>query len=538
MSNNKNKIIVVGLDGATFTLLEPFIDEGRMPNLRNIMNHGASGILKSTIPPVTGPAWSSFATGTNPGKHGAYDFVVRDKNNKLVVINSTLIRGKKIWNILSDHEKKVGVIHFPISYPPEKVNGFMISGFISPQNANNITYPQELYAEILREVGDYIVTTKAPTQKKWRKFTKKEIKDYVDGLMREEELRYKTFKYLKNKGKLDFMYLLFMSCDKIQHRFWKYLDNNETDYPRGEIYEYILMCYQQIDDILGDLLKEMDEDTSLFIVSDHGFCSKKKLFHINVWLGRNGYLSKNHKKIIIEKIKTTLGFKNEKFFTGLPMPVVKVFNFLHLHKTKAYAPTTWGAGINLKKRDGHGIFEKCEEYNSIRNELKDKLLVLKDEETGKNFIKAACFPEEIYHGPYVKDVSDIILCPEAGYLITDSLISLSGRDLVKVTNSDGDHHPDGIFIALDKRRINNGIRVNSIDMIDIAPTILYLLGVPIPSEMDGKIVSQIFKDSFLESNSPVYYDSFPEEKKLTEERVYTEEDEKYILDSLKNLGYL
>lgn len=541
MQSNKNKVIVVGLDGATFTLLEPLMNEGKMPNLKNIVENGASGILKSTIPPVTAPAWFSFATGKNPGKHGAHDFIIRDENNEMVVINSKRVKEKKIWNILSDYNKKVGIIHFPISYPPEKVNGFMISGFISPPNTDNYSYPPGLYSEILKEIGDYIFNVRVPVETRWHKLTSKEIKPFIDHLLKEVNLRYRALRYLMEKEKdWDFLYVLFMSTDKIQHVLWKYLDNREQMYPRGEIYEYALKCYRQIDEILGDIYKRIDDDTSLIIISDHGFGPKKKWFHINMWLEDNGYLTKNLKKLVTAKIKEKLGLKSGKCFEGVPAPTVRRTEFLNMQKTKAYSPnsSSYGIFINLKGRDKYGIVKPGVEYNSLKEELKRKLLDLRDEETGQKIFDNVYFSEQIYHGPYVKTSPDLILAPAEGYMVIDSFTPLAGKDnLVKIRSSEGYHRPDGIFIATGKN-IKKGAKIEDRSIMDMAPTILFLMNLPILSDMDGKVITSIFKDSFLKSNPLTFIDSQSVKTEKPDEKVYTEKDEKQILDSLKGLGYL
>jgi len=540
MQGNGNKVIVVGLDGATFTLLQPLMDEGKMPNLRKIIGNGASGILHSTHPPLTAPAWSSFATGKNPGKHGAHDFVIRNKNGDMVIINSKRIKGKKIWNILGEYNKKVGVIHFPISYPPEEVNGFMITGFISPPEAGNYTYPSELFSEILRETGDYIFNVKVPVESRWRKLSLEEVKLFIDKLCKEIELRHNTLKYLTKTREWDFLYVLFMSFDKVQHVLWKYLSGEEKDSRKKEIYKYALKCYKQIDDIMGDILEGIDDHTTLIIISDHGFGAKKKWFYINMWLEENGFLTKNTKKLIITKIKEKLGIKTGKYFEGIPAPTVRRHEFLEMEKTKAYSPnsSSYGIFINLKGRDKHGIVEKGEEYKQIRSELKDKLLSLTDAKTGNKIFDNVFFSEEIYHGPFVENAPDLILIPAEGYMVIDSLFNLYGKNLVKVKASEGTHRPEGIFMALDKKTIKKGIKIANINIIDITPTILYLMGLPIPSDMDGKVVTSIFKDEFLESNPLIFSDSTPETTEVKEEKIYTAEDERQIIGELKGLGYI
>lgn len=557
MRNNKNRVIVFGLDGGTFALLQPIMDVGKMPYMKQIIERGVSGILNSTIPPITAPAWTSFATGKNPGKHGIYDFVVKGSNN-MVMANSRMIIGKKIWNILSDHKKKVGIINFPISYPLEEVNGFMISGFISPLNAKTYSYPPELFSQI----GDYVINVKALEINKRRSPTKKEILQFIEKIMRAIELRYKAFRYLIEKNEWDFIFILFMEFDKLQHALWKYLEKDEPQYNKGEIYEYILKCYQRIDAILGEIFEEMDDKTSLIIVSDHGFCSKNKYFFINLWLNKNGYLNRNLTQLIIDKIKEKTGFKNNTILPSKITDVLRNFGlqkinahfsdlfippsheillrYINLLKTKAYCPSTSSQGIfiNLKNRDRYGIVEEGDGYNRIRKEIRDKLLALKDEETGKNIFENIYFSEQIYHGPALKYAPDLILSPADGYVLLSSLMNLYSKNLVKVTTSEGTHHPDGIFIAVDKKIIKNDLRIDNTNIIDIAPTILYLMGLSIPSDMDGKVVTSIFKETFLESNPPVFSDVKDDDFETTRDEVFTADDEKQIIDELKGLGYL
>lgn len=561
MQGNKNKVIVVGLDGGTFTLLHPLMDEGRMPHMKKIIERGIFGILNSTVPPVTAPAWTSFATGKNPGKHGLYDFVVRDNNNDMVMANSRMIMGKKIWNILSDYKKKVGVINFPISYPLEEVNGFMISGFISPLNAKTYSYPPELFSQI----GDYVINVKALEIKKGCKPTKEEIQKFIDENIRAVELRYKAFRNLIKGNEWDFLYVLFMEFDKIQHALWKYLDRNEIDYLNGEVYEYILKCYRRIDDVLGDILEKIDDKTSLVIISDHGFCSKKKYFFINLWLNKNGYLKRNLTQLLVDKLKEKSGFNSDEYLEKLRNKIAGFFKYsglqknkassndlfippsneillkyINLQKSKAFCPSASSDGIfiNLKYRNKYGIVEKGEEYERIRKEIRDKLLTIKDEETGNNIFKKVYLPEQIYHGASLRNAPDIIVSPVDGYVLLSSLMTLYSNNLAKVTTPDGTHHPAGIFMAIDKNIMKSGLQITDTNIIDIAPTILYLMGLPVPSDMDGKVLTKIFKDEFVKSNPLEFVEPTLEGAGVKGNNIYSSEEERQIMGELKGLGYI
>ena len=233
LTQDANKVIVVGLDGATFTILQPLIDEGLLPNLKYIIENGIWGELESTIPPYTATAFSSFITGKNPGKHGVFDFLVKDKNtSRKRTVSSTSIKSIKLWDIISLANKTVGIINFPISYPPEKVNGFMISGFLSPKNAENYSYPENLYNEIREKIGDYIIDVETPDI---QNLSEEEIYKLLRQLYYATLRRKQILLYLMKRYECDFLFVLFRSPDKIQHLFWKY----QSLYPH--LYEYIVV---------------------------------------------------------------------------------------------------------------------------------------------------------------------------------------------------------------------------------------------------------------------------------------------------------
>src|SRR5258708_11462961 len=151
-------VFVIGLDGATFDLIHPFIAQGFLPNLQSLISKGSYGELSSTIPPVTASAWTSFMTGKNPGKHGLFDFMQRRKNSYDLAPVSAFDRdGKAVWEIASELGKKCIVIGVPVTYPPTPLNGLMVTGMLTPRGAADYTYPPELKNEIAGAIGEYIV---------------------------------------------------------------------------------------------------------------------------------------------------------------------------------------------------------------------------------------------------------------------------------------------------------------------------------------------------------------------------------------------
>jgi len=153
---NQRRVMVIGLDGATFTLLEPLMALGVMPFLARFREESAHGELLSTMPPVTAPAWASFMTGVNPGRHGIYEFAHRQRGSlSQVPVNATFLQAPTLWQRLSDAGACVGVINVPLTYPPAPVNGFLISGLMTPRGARDFTYPRSLLGELEAHFGPY-----------------------------------------------------------------------------------------------------------------------------------------------------------------------------------------------------------------------------------------------------------------------------------------------------------------------------------------------------------------------------------------------
>src|SRR5712692_5865304 len=144
-----NKVVIIGLDGATFRTLQPWMDAGYLPTLKEMVETGVSGKLTSVVPPVTAPAWCSFMTGKNPGKHGVYYFTTREKGTgRDIPISAHARSGKTVWDLLSDSGKTVLVLNVPATYPPHPVRGVMIADFLTPKGKRDFVYPPALLDEI------------------------------------------------------------------------------------------------------------------------------------------------------------------------------------------------------------------------------------------------------------------------------------------------------------------------------------------------------------------------------------------------------
>lgn len=475
----KRKVLVIGLDGATFAILMPWIEQGKLPTLAKIKNNGVYGNLKSTIPPISSPAWPSFFTGNNPGKHGIFGFQNCNKKTMEAKINlGSEVKGKKLWEILSEEGKKVIVMNVTMTYPPEKVNGVLISGALSYEIS---VYPEKL-KPWLEEQG-YLVEGKG-----WMNTKKKEfLKDLYATTDKRVEV---AIKLMDKEPDWNFFMLLISGTDRIQHYLWKDMAEKNSRYG-----DALLNYYQHVDQLLGKLIKKAGRDTTIIILSDHGFGRLKKRVHIDNWLEKEGYIKVElTPKNILVRIQLYLSgiLKITKIseltrqiilFSGRKSSQLKPEKLeINFKRTKAFTCGYYDGQIYLNPNLSE------EEYKKTRNELIKKLSQLKDSSNGKKVFKKIYRKEEVYQGPYLDEAPDIVFLPADEYWVVGGF---NYPFLFENTQREtGRHKLNGIFLASGKK-IKKGIKIKKANLMDVAPTILKIFNIS-AKEMDGKIL-EIFR---------------------------------------------
>ncbi|MFC1984477.1 alkaline phosphatase family protein [Chloroflexota bacterium] len=512
MKLNKGKrIIVVGLDGATFDLIKPWAKEGRLPTFKKLMKEGTHGTLMSTTPYATIPAWPSFSTGTNPGKHGFYDFFKEKRNSYELTVEvapSRAVKQETLWHILSNHNKKVAVINVPSTYPPAKVNGYMVTGMLTPPNAK-YTYPAELQQELEAEVGKYNVFFSSRSTK--------DVDSFVNDLEQTLDSRLEVSLYLWEKKHPDFLMMVDNGTDRAEHELWRFVDTTNPLYKRRDIEEYgnpLLRYYQKVDQTLHRFVEILDEDTILVIMSDHGQGSLRKFVNLNIFLMEEGFMAM--KKEAMNKLRYFLfncGFSPHSLYNFLKhlgierwatdqishrvkLSLLHKFFFsssdIDWGKTRAFASGVTGAiTINVDGRQPQGNVKFGTEYSHLRSELVDKLYNFTDPETGEKVVSNVYTREHLYTGPYLNAAPDLVATACAGYEFFGMHGFSFSQAIRKTFGNSGSHRPNGIFIAIGQG-IKSGYEVKEANILDLAPSILKVIDIPIPNEMDGKVLGQIF----------------------------------------------
>lgn len=519
------QVVLCGLDGATFKILQPMMDQGLLPNLTKALAEGASGGCDSTFPPVTAPAWTTCVTGVNPGKHGVFGFFARDKVTlEPRYVSSSAIRVPTVWRLLSDAGRKVNVVNVPITYPPEKVNGNMITGFLTPKG-RSFAYPETLREEL--EAQGYRINSPAPSKGHiqieaglgW-------LADLHDVSRRRTE----TVLKLNRRNRPDFTMVVYMTPDVIQHHYYKYLDPREKLYDSAEaetLRPALHKCYQALDDAFGEYRESLGKDGLVMAVSDHGFAALEGRLYLNRWLAQEGYLKVRKASLaryeITRTARTRLARKFKKLNAVWGGPVAYKDSFMDLANSKALG----GEPIE------YAVYKLAED--APLKEIAVKLLALKDPISGDSLVEEVIPREEVYQGRWVENAPDLILrMNDDRFGLANRLWSRKPGIFRPMRGPSGMHAREGIVIlagdTVQQGKVHCGLQ-------DITPTVLYALGEPIPSEMDGRALTEAFRPEVTKLFRPQVVQQAMQVTGDTED-AYSTEDSEEVSRRLAELGYI
>ncbi|MFQ6104067.1 MAG: alkaline phosphatase family protein [Candidatus Glassbacteria bacterium] len=564
--NSRKKVLIVGMDGASPGLLFPWAQEGKLPNIARLIENGKHGTLLSTIPPATFPAWSSFMTGTNPGKHGLYDFTTRVKGSYAVeFVNSTYRKTPTIWKLLNEAGYRVGVMGMPSTYPPEHLDGFMISGFDSPVATGiegSFVWPGDLYGKIKREIGKYLITDFQELRigPGWHDRA-------LEGLQKTIERKEQIARFLLQNEDVDVFCVLFGESDTVSHHFWSAFDRQSPRFSEPLASRHagsILKVYRWIDSAIGSILQEFPEDSLILVASDHGFGgSGNEVLYLNRWLSQMGYLSfRDGGSTLInglEGLKSKLlgvvpvRFQEQLFrrFGGKIANTLESrlrFGSIDWDGTVAfseelnYFPSIW---MNVNGREPEGKVSPGDEYEHLRDDIIRDLENWMNPVSGSPIVKKAWRREELYQGDYVTDAPDIILelALNRGYsynvlptrstqgtacfrtLATEELIGSKGKGM------NGSHRREGIYIVSGPS-LRGQEEGQTFSIWDPAVTVLEFMGVEITDEMDGVDMSKSLREDAASKASAQKWTRSVSQEPLSQ----SEQEE--IAKRLRSLGYL
>jgi predicted AlkP superfamily phosphohydrolase/phosphomutase len=573
-----SKVLIVGIDGGSFDIILPLVREGKLPHIRDLIDQGSHGYLETTMPPMTFPAWTSYMTGVNPGKHGVFDFTERIPGTYMIrFINAKARKAKTLWRLVSEANKRVGVMAVPVTYPPEEVNGFMICGFDAPGvdalGDTQSMYPPELLHELKEHVGDYIISSNII-----KEVDRGRADLAIDIVLNTLGRKAETAKYLYQKEPWDLFMVLFGESDLVGHHYWKHIDPRSPFYEPGsneKCKKAVERVYQKIDQTIGELMTFAPSDTTFLLMSDHGFGgSGDHVLYLNQWLAQEGFLRFKTKsnRLLNTLLIHPLMFAKRYGIKYLPTQVKQNifrkrtgiannmeswlrFSKIDWGKTLAYSeetpyyPTVW---LNLKGREPEGIVS-IDEREDLLERIIRALSQWQDPWTGERVVRKVYRREDIYHGPYVEKAPDLIIdyhepggfsyLSRPSYTVKDGIVirklSKEEIDSARFQNKCGSHRNLGIFVAYG-HGIKSNHHVKRVNILDLAPMILYLLDLPIPEEMDGQVIGDCLRAEVKQKQGGKRErpPSGPITAGMETENIYTAEEEEEIRKRLKGMGYI
>lgn len=533
--------MIIGLDGATFDLIDPWVDRGELPTLAGMIRGGTRGHLRSVLPSLSAPAWVSFMTGKNPGKHGIFCFErelpTPFSPGQRGIVDARAIESETLWQVLSRAGRSVGVMNVPITYPPAKVNGFLISCFLTPPGAPQFTYPPSLR----NEIPDYKICIDYNT----RYFFEDRGVDYRQGErdVFEEQLdvssrRAEAAVQLLRSRSPDFFVVVFKGTDDMQHFFWHEPDR-------------LLRYYKLLDGKIADLLQAAGPDANVMVVSDHGFGpSARREFNITTFLIEGGWLRRKRTagaalnasllKAARRVKRAVLGARStawtKRIASSLTTTAENSFDFSGLC---AYGETRGLPGVYLV-RDGRRLDPQRpldEWVLRLRSQIVAALREVVDPETGGKVFTRVENREDVYDGPYVGRAPEIVLQPSVDHAVAPMLGAPLLEDRESVNSGSHGSHPLGVFIAKGPD-VKAGRTIDEACLIDIMPTVLHMLGVPVPQDVDGKVLTGMFREDSELGRRAVAYQAAHPVARGAGDAAYSVEDKEVVEQRLRALGYI
>ena len=535
------RVLIVGLDGATFDVLGPMMRAGRMPHLQRFIEGGTSGVLRSTTPPITPAAWTTCLTGKGPGLHGIIDFERYDVRTNALRFNSTqcLSSVRTIWQILGDKGFAVGSVNVPMTYPPTPVNGFMISGFETPSINTNFAYPAQLKQEVLERFPGYSFKTR------WRRKTFGGDELFVrnlDYIKRSFHQGAELTRFCGDKYGWDVLMVVLKLVDNLQHKTWRYLDER-TRGRNPHRAELTAACFDELDVAIGNLLDYAGEHNAhVVMVSDHGHGSLEGRIQPNLMLQRWGYLAlKGRGTRIGTRLQHQLDRwtkrRKGKFAAGsFSLARDLAVDFSRTRAAVMHAGMNGFLYINLKGRQETGIVDPAD-YEPLRDELRDRLLAETCRTPDGRSIKLfpeVHKPEELYGcGREGREwLPDLLLVPAEALAVVRKIRGFSPVSWLPARRMEGTHRVNGIFAA-GGPGVVAGKTIDS-DIVNVTPTVLAMMGLNVPDDMEGRVMTDIFEtpievgtESAAEMTAPV-----------SDGAVYSAKDEDDLTQRLRDLGYL
>jgi len=530
----KKKILIIGLDGASWDVFDDSLLKTCMPNLGRLKDTGAWSVLRSTEPPITPVAWTTCLTGCEPRTHGVIGMLEYScREDALKIVTSGRCSVPNLWQLLSEQGYSVVSLNVPWTYPCKAVNGLLVAGFGSPGPKAQITYPPGFKDELLARIPDYEIQG---NWNKLREYPMEKLNENLKGAERSFEQRVESAKLACEKVDWDVMMVHFQDTDTLSHRIWPFIDSKTRDFYPVER-DRILTTFAKLDGAIGQLLEMAEKGSMIFVISDHGLCRKTLKVRPNVLLRMWGYLKPEGLFVRAAKqLAKNLGADRLKKKRGPRQPDQCGFEWSQSKAMMVTMALNGHVFLNVKGRQPNGIVEPGAEYEKLLGELKARLAAVVEPRTGEPVFSRVATATEVYGVSAQEQTKygDLIIVPAKG---VEFSMSPSGKNEAIVPSDDnelvGVHSYEGICIIC-----GEGVKPGQnqpADIVDIAPTLMAASGAKLPKHMDGRVLKKIFHEEI----EVEYQDSdLLKHKQSDESGTLADEEKDEITKRLSALGYI
>jgi predicted AlkP superfamily phosphohydrolase/phosphomutase len=515
-----DRLLIVGWDGADWEIVDDLARRGVLPNVSALLTGGGRGTLRSTIPAHSWSAWPSFLTGVHPSGHGIYDFASRDPRDpqRRVPITSSSIRATTFLQHLSTAGRSVRAANIPVTYPPIEVSGRFISGPIVPPGGRYV-HPPAWQAELDRRAPFPL------NGLEWQRFSSDPaalVAEAADVVRRRGE----SFRVLL-EGDWDVAVCVFVAPDRVQHPLGRFLLPSHPAFSSlqtSDVAEALRGFFGALDAELGRLADAAGPGATVVLMSDHGFRPVTRAIDMSALLARLGYTARTpgaavDRVIARSRLKRAIGRTR---IARTLKPFVPRPKTLRWDRTVAYASSSGGGVLlNRRGREPHGVVAD-ERYASLREEIREALLSLRDPETGGRVIGDVHRREDLPPGPHADRAPDLLAVPAPLYSFEHT-----GSPIVDTSWPSASHRIDGIIAATGP---GIGGDLGTRNITDLAPTALAFAGVE-PPACDGIVIDEI---AGRRARSGVAVASDP----VRHEEQGSREDEDFMAQHLRDLGYI